>query len=64
MHQELYLVRNMRGNKKGFNSCVTNKSEPRENVNPLLNGTQDRTEQAKVLCEVFPSVFASKASCP
>lgn len=38
---ELYLVRNMRGNKKGFNSCITNKRKPRENVDLLLIWTQD-----------------------
>lgn len=64
-HLELYLVK---GNKKGFDSCITNKRNPRENVDPLLNGTQDwmkkDMEKAKVLCVIFSSVFTSKTSSP
>lgn len=36
---ELCLLRDMRGNKMGFNSCITKRRKPRENVYPLLNGT-------------------------
>lgn len=40
-HLELNVMRDMKGNKKGFCRYNGNKGEVRENVAPLLNDTED-----------------------
>ncbi|KAK4810509.1 hypothetical protein QYF61_004289 [Mycteria americana] len=60
-HLELNLVRDVKGDKKGFCGFIISKRKTRENVGLLLNGagdlvTQDM-EKAEVLSAFFASVF-------
>lgn len=60
-HLELNVVRDMKGNKKGFYMHTRSKKKTRENAGPLLNGAEHQVtsgvEKAKVLNAFFPSIF-------
>ena len=64
---KLELVRDVKGNKKGFFRYVGSKREAKENVVPQVNGTGDLVtkdmEKAEVLIAFFVSVFTGKL-CP
>jgi len=63
---ELNLARDVKGNKKNFCRCVTDKRKTRKNVDPLWKETGDLVrqdmEKAEVLNDIFASVFTGK--CP
>ena len=62
-HLVLDLVRDMKGNTKGFYMHIRSKKKTRENAGPLLNGAEHQVtrgmEKAKVLNAFFPSIFTS-----
>ena len=64
---ELELVRDVKGNKKGFFRYVGSKMEAKENVGPQFNGSGDLAtkdmEKAEVFNAFFVSVFTGKL-CP
>ncbi|KAK4815576.1 LOW QUALITY PROTEIN: hypothetical protein QYF61_004093 [Mycteria americana] len=66
-HLELNLVRDAKGNKKGFPKSISGKEKTRENVGPLLHEAGDlltqHMEKAEVLNAFFVLVFTSKTSC-
>ncbi|GAB0207214.1 mitochondrial enolase superfamily member 1 [Grus japonensis] len=63
---EISLARDVKGNKKSFYRCVSDKRRMRENVGPLQNETGDLVtqdmEKAEVLNDFFASVFTGKGS--
>lgn len=63
VHLVLNLVRDMKGNKKGFYAHSRSKKKTRENVDPLLNEVQLQVtrdmEKAKVVNALFPSIFSA-----
>jgi len=65
-HLELYPVRDVKDNKKGFFRYVSGKRKTEKNVGPLLNEVDvlviEDTEQAELLNVFFASVFIAKAS--
>jgi len=60
-HLELNLVRDVKGNKKGFFKYIGDKRKAREKVSLLLNGAGVPVTQDKEKA-FFASVFSSKAS--
>ena len=62
----MQLVRDVKGNKKGFYKYLSNKRKIRERVGPLLNGggnlVTDDMEKAEVFDAFFTLVFSGKIS--
>ena len=63
---ELNLARDVKGNKKSFCRCVSDKNVARDNVSPLQKETGDLVTQdmkkPEVLNDFFVSVFTGKCS--
>ncbi|KFW77528.1 hypothetical protein N336_11811, partial [Phalacrocorax carbo] len=63
---EIKLARDVKGNKKSFYRCISDKRKTRENVGPLQKETGDLvtqdTEKVEVVNYFFASVFTSKCS--
>jgi len=65
---ELNLLKDVRGNKKGFYRYVGRRKQAKESVPPLMKGkgelASSDTEKAEVPIECFASVFTGgQASC-
>lgn len=65
-HLDLKLVREVKGNLKGFCRLFSRKRKTRENMIPLLNGEGDlltkNAEKDTVLCDFFTLIFVRKVS--
>ena len=53
------MVKDVKGNKKGFYKYISSKRKARKNVVPLLNWHGDLVTKTMVQAEIFSAFFAS-----